>query len=209
MRVLLSSLCGIVGAGLCIAVLSATMSLSWMQMLGSGIAIAALLGNHAHGWRVVRRAAVRSRIFLGGTDGSTRSPSIQGAPSRAVPAFESWGAGLRALRPLTNPMWISYAFLASWAVYEALGVSNLGRGPIEAASAGISEVSGTPTVATIEPDLRLQDAVGLIRGPSADDATVLDDSAEPAVTVSPASTVRLRPQVRVVPGEQTIDTRGT
>lgn len=263
MRLMFSTLCGIGLAVLCGAVLARFTTLGALQLLGCGIAIAALAANYAYDLRVLRRTAIRLRVFRRKlVDDAMRPPAqASGTGARAhVPvrllvvglqraatairgtlaaslafiqraALDGLRCALRTLRAGTwavrrlaallyrsgaaanaatsgfftreraepDPrlpqraklMWVSYALLAAWALYEVAPQTSLARQPMEMAAAGAS--GAITAMATTSAAIRVigaaaADGSGARHLPAAAAAVAAISDHETSLTTSSSST---------------------
>jgi hypothetical protein len=147
MRHALSLLSGITVALLCVLLLHQASSLSLFALAGCGIGICVLTRTWAYNLPALRRASVRLRIYW------------RRHARHALPGSTAAGPFVRRQLGRVNPMWLSYALIASWAVYEMLdGTRFLGAAPIERAAAGAS--TAMDAVAGTSAAIRALSAVG-------------------------------------------------
>lgn len=135
MRHALSLLSGVTVALVCGLILHQTSSLSVLALAGCGIGVALLARAWAYNLPAVRRASVRLRILW-------RRHGVDTRPMRS------------AARPFVrqqigrvNPMWLSYALLTGWALYEMVDETRFNTAPIQdvaaSASSAMDAVAGT------------------------------------------------------------------
>jgi hypothetical protein len=148
MRHALSLLTGIAVAAACVLFLHQASSLSQLALAGCGVGICLLTRTWAFNLPAVRRGAVRLRILW-----------RRHAPV-ALPAVTLAEAGPFVRRQVgrVNLMWLSYALIAGWAVYEMLDGPRFTTAPIERAAAGAS--SAMDAVAGTSAAIRALSAVG-------------------------------------------------
>ena len=265
MRLMFSTLCGTGLAVLCGAVLARFTTLGTLQLLGCGIAIAALAANYAYDLRVLRRTAIRLRVFRRKLVDDAMRPPAQGSGTGAqahVPvrllvaglqraaigirgtlaaslafiqraALDGLRYTLRTLRTLragtwavrrlaallyrsgaaanaatsgfftreraepdprlpqrAKLMWVSYALLAAWALYEVVPQTSLARQPMEMAAAGAS--SAITAMATTSAAIRVigaaaADGSGARHLPAAAAAVAAITDHETSLTTSSSS----------------------